>query len=115
LPAAKSAPPPPPPPPPPPKPKGPSSPPRVLNWTDPPYPEQARQQGAEGTVVLRVRVSASGQPEQVSVARSSGRSDFDETALAHVRRARFAPALKEGEPTPMTITFRVRFRLVSSD
>ncbi len=66
-------------------------------------------------MVLRVRVSASGRPEQVSVARSSGRSEFDEAALAHLRRARFAPALKEGEPTPMTITFRVRFRLVTSE
>jgi TonB family protein len=95
------------------KPKGPSSPPRVLNWTEPPYPEAARKQGAEGVVVLRVTVSSAGMPEMVTLAHSSGRQDFDETAAAHVRRTRFAPALKDGEPVTTTIIFRVRFRLVS--
>ena len=102
------------PPPPAPKPKGPSRPPQVLNWTDPPYPEQARQQGVEGTVLVRVRVSASGQVEQAAVARSSGHAALDEAAVAHVKRARFSPALKEGEPVAATVAFRVRFRLVGA-
>ncbi len=98
----------------PPKPRGPSRPPRVLNWTDPPYPEQARQQGIEGTVVLRLAVSAAGRPQGVRVARSSGHSALDDAAVAHVRRARFSPALKDGETVPMTISFKVNFRLVNA-
>jgi len=85
----------------------------VLNWTEPPYPEPARKQGAEGVVVLRVTVSSAGMPETVTLAHSSGRGDFNETAATHVRRARFAPALKDGEPVATTIIFRVRFRLVN--
>lgn len=102
-----------PPPPPPPKPKGPSRPPKVLNWTDPPYPDQARQQGIEGTVVLRLTVMENGRPTNVTVARSSGHAALDQAALGHVKRARFKPALRDGRPVAMTITFRVKFRLVN--
>jgi len=102
------------PPPPPPQPKGPSRPPRVLNWTDPPYPEQARQQGIEGTTVLKLTVAAGGMPRNVVVARSSGHTALDQAAVAHVERTRFSPALEDGEAVAMTITFRVKFRLVNT-
>ena len=97
-----------------PRPKGPSRPPKVLNWTDPPYPEQARQQGVEGTVVLRLTVGADGTPSDVRVSRSSGHAALDEAAIAHVRRARFSPALKDGKAVPMPMTFRVKFHLVNA-
>ena len=97
----------------PPQPRGPSRPPRVLSWTDPPYPEQARQQGIEGTTVLKLTVGAAGAPRNVVVARSSGHAALDQAAVAHVRRARFSPALEDGEAVGITITFRVKFRLVT--
>jgi len=99
---------------PPSRPKGPSRPPRVLDWTDPPYPEQARQQGVEGTVVLQLTVGADGLPGNVRVSRSSGHAALDKAAIAHVRRARFSPALKDGKAVPMAITFRVKFHLVNA-
>jgi protein TonB len=97
-----------------PEPTGPSRPPRVLSWTDPPYPEQARQQGIEGTTVLKLTVGAGGAPRNVAVARSSGHTALDQAAVAHVERARFSPALEHGEAVAMTITFRVEFRLVNT-
>ena len=106
------------PPPPPPRqqerPKGPSRPPRVLDWTDPAYPELARKQGAEGTVVLRLTITADGRPADIRVAASSGRDDLDAAAVARVGRARFSPALKDGERVAMSIRFRVKFRLVNA-
>jgi protein TonB len=102
------------PPPPPPKPKGPSSPPRVLNWTEPPYPDAARRQGAEGTTILGITVTADGRPTRIGLAKSSGRSDLDQAALDHAARLRFEPALKDGERVAMSISFKVRFRLVES-
>jgi len=99
---------------PPAKPKGPSRPPRVLNWTDPPYPTQARQQGIEGVVLLKLTVDAAGKPRNVTIARSSGHSGLDDAAVNHVKKARFSPALKDGEPVGMTISFRVKFRLVNT-
>jgi protein TonB len=111
LPAAKPA---PAPPPPPPKPKGPSSPPRVLNWAEPPYPDAARRQGAEGTTTLRITVTADGRPTCIGLAKSSGRGDLDQAAIDHSARLRFEPALKDGERVAMTICFKVKFRLVES-
>jgi len=111
LPAPKPA---PAPPPPPPKPKGPSSPPRVLNWAEPPYPDAARRQGAEGTTTLRITVTADGRPTSISLAKSSGRGDLDQAAIGHAARLRFEPALKDGERVAMTISFKVKFRLVES-
>lgn len=99
---------------PPPKSRGPSRPPKVLDWTDPAYPEQARQQGVEGTVVLQLTVRADGSPGDVRVSRSSGHAALDEAAIAHLRRARFSPALKDGGAVPMTMTFRVKFRLLTT-
>jgi TonB family protein len=111
LPAPKPA---PAPPPPPPRPRGPSSPPRVLNWTEPPYPDAARRQGAEGTTVLRITVTADGRPTCIGLAKSSGRDDLDRVAMDHAARLRFAPALQDGERVAMTISFKVKFRLVES-
>jgi len=99
---------------PPPIPKGPSRPPRVLNWTDPPYPEQARQQGIEGTVVLKLTVGADGSARNVTVSRSAGHAALDQAAVAHVRKTRFSPALRDGDAVTAAITFRVRFRLVNT-
>lgn len=93
--------------------RGPTRPPRVINWTDPPYPEQARQQGVEGTVVLKLTVSADGRARNVTVTRSAGHAALDQAAVSHLGRTRFSPALKEGEVIAATITFRVIFRLVN--
>lgn len=104
----------PPPPPQPARPRGPTRPPKVLNWTDPPYPEPARQQGVEGTVALKLTVSAEGRAQHVRTAESSGHSALDQAAIVHIKQARFSPALKDGRAVPATITFRVKFRLVNS-
>jgi TonB family protein len=98
----------------PPKPKGPTRDPKVVNWTDPPYPEQARQQGIEGTVVLKLTVTSKGRPAKVAVYRSSGHVALDTAAVSHVRQAKFLPGLREGTPVDRVITFKVRFRLVNA-
>ncbi len=94
--------------------KGPLPPPKVLNWTDPLHPEQARQQGVEGTVVLQVTVGADGSLGDVRVSRPSGHAMWDEAAVAHLRRARFSPALKDGKAVPVAIAFRVKPHLVNA-
>lgn len=91
---------------------GPTRPPALLDWTDPPYPERARQEGREGTVVLRVMISTDGKPTRIEIATSSGSSILDLAALSHMRNASFSPALKDGKPAGATISFRVRFRLI---
>jgi TonB family protein len=101
------------PPPEPPKPKGPTRPPKPLDWADPPYPQQARQQGVEGVVVVKLTVDAQGNPQKVRVGQSSGYAILDEAAVTHVARTRFSPGIQNGESVPAAISFRVRFRLTS--
>jgi protein TonB len=62
----------------------------------PAYPPAARRAGVQGRVVLRVRVSAAGEPVEVTVATSSGAPRLDHAAVATVRRWKFVPA-REGE------------------
>ena len=63
-----------------------------LSNPPPEYPEVARELGQEGTVLLQVKVSASGLVLQVSVHRSSGYSSLDAAAINAVRRWKFVPA-----------------------
>jgi protein TonB len=64
----------------------------------PRYPESARRRGIEGTVLLKMRITAQGRVEDVQVARSAGHPDLDESAMEAVRRWRFEPARRNGEP-----------------
>ena len=67
-----------------------------LSNPPPRYPYRARQRGQEGRVILRVRVTASGEPSTVSVRQSSGYRLLDEAALAAVKRWQFTPARQSG-------------------
>lgn len=59
-------------------------------------PRASRRAGEQGTVWLRVVVSAQGLPLQVSVQRSSGHARLDEQALWAMRQARFQPYTEDG-------------------
>lgn len=77
----------------------------------PPYPPLARRRGIEGTVVLRVEVSAEGRALAVDIARSSGSSMLDEAARDTIARWRFRPARRGGEAVAAATTVPVRFSL----
>lgn len=78
----------------------------------PPYPPSARRRGIEGTVVLRVEVSAEGRPLSVEIARSSGSDTLDAAARDTIARWRFRPATRGGEAITATASVPVRFSLV---
>lgn len=58
----------------------------------PDYPLAAQKRGLEGKVVLKVHVLASGQPDNVTVATSSGHQVLDDAAIKAVQQWAFAPA-----------------------
>ena len=80
--------------------------------TVPPYPPIARRIGAEGTVTLRLTVSAEGRVIQAEVVTSSGQGDLDQTArqwiLAHWA---YKPALENGVPVASQVMAMVTFSL----
>ena len=65
----------------------------------PPYPPAALRAGHQGTVVLKVLVDIDGRPLRVDVDAGSGYRELDDMARRHVlRRWRFQPALRDGQP-----------------
>lgn len=80
--------------------------------TAPDYPIQAVRAGIQGTVLLKVLVSASGQPIEVVVQRSSGSRLLDAAARRHLLAAwRFHPAMRDGHAIEAWALVPVRFRL----
>ena len=77
----------------------------------PHYPESARRQRVEGTVLLKMRITEQGQVEDVQVERSAGHPELDESAIEAVRRWRFEPARRNGEPVAILVTIPVVFKL----
>lgn len=84
--------------------------PRVVFNPLPAYPAAAQRAGLRGTVVLHIDVSAQGSVSAVRVAVSSGHAVLDAAALQAVRRWRFRPAQRDGQPAAMTVRYEVEFR-----
>jgi len=73
--------------------------PEALVRIKPEYPRSARRRGHEGRVAVEISLSAAGEIESVEIVESSGYRELDASALAAVRAARFAPAMKNGIAT----------------
>jgi len=86
------------------------SPPRTLYDPEPEYSEEARKAKFQGTVVLWVIVGPDGRPHDIRVQRSLGMG-LDEKAMDAVRRWKFEPARKDGQPVAVQINIEVNFRL----
>ncbi|MDH5344064.1 MAG: energy transducer TonB, partial [Betaproteobacteria bacterium] len=79
----------------------------------PRYPPAARRLGSEGTVMLRVLVSAEGLPVRVELEQTSGSSPLDRAALDAVRGWRFAPARRGEQNIEDWVRVPIVFRLES--
>lgn len=78
---------------------------------EPVYPAFARRLGYEGRVVIQIQVMASGAVGVVNVERSSGYAMLDEAAMATVKRWRFRPAQRGGQPVDATLLVPITFKL----
>ncbi|WP_268796729.1 energy transducer TonB [Pseudomonas huanghezhanensis] len=79
----------------------------------PEYPDSAREEGHEGTVILRVLVDEHGKPGAVDIVRSSGFGNLDEAGRTAVRGALFKPYLQEGHAASVYVIVPLRFQLDS--
>ena len=64
----------------------------------PVYPADALKTKREGTVEFSFEIGADGQLLSSKVAKSSGHTDLDETALAAINKCKFSPASQDGKP-----------------
>jgi protein TonB len=82
-----------------------------LRAPPPRYPASARRKGEEGTVVLKVHVTADGVASSVGLEKSSGSAALDEAAREAVKGWLFAPARRGAEPVETWVLVPVVFRL----
>jgi TonB family protein len=80
----------------------------------PDYPESARNEGREGTVVLRVLVDEEGRSKSLTVSRSSGFEALDKAALNTVRRWRFNAARDGDQHVESWVNIPIVFRLADA-
>lgn len=108
------------PPPPPPAPVTPVAPsaPIAANGRDTPipisqpaprYPPEALRRDAGGTVRVRVTVATDGRVDRLEVAESSGNRHLDRAATEAVRRWRFQPAVRDGQPVMADVVVPIVF------
>ncbi|MGZ5533529.1 MAG: energy transducer TonB [Methylobacter sp.] len=77
----------------------------------PKYPGVATSRGWEGTVQLRVQVSAEGDSEEVTIQRSSGYDILDEAAIEAVEKWKFIPAKRGDTPVASSVIVPINFVL----
>jgi TonB family protein len=77
----------------------------------PSYPDEAREKGYEGDVLLRVEILPNGRVGHIGVKRTSGYEVLDQSALLTVRQWRFIPARKGGEAIPFLVNIPIKFYL----
>jgi protein TonB len=77
----------------------------------PGYPERALRQGIEGRVLVRLLVSLEGTVVRVVIEESSGSRLLDAAAVSALRRWRFTPATRRGEPVAATVRVPVEFHI----
>jgi len=82
-----------------------------LHNEPPEYPEESRFAGEQGVVILRVQVTAFGDPVKVSILKSSGFFRLDQAARRAVGRWRFHPGIMAGLSVSSEVEVPVYFKL----
>ena len=77
----------------------------------PDYPENARREGREGRVLLRVLVDAQGRSKRVEINASSGSDALDRAAAEAIKRWRFHPARHGEQPVESWLRVPIEFHL----
>ena len=85
--------------------------PLLISKVEPEYSEEARKAKYQGTVLLYIEVDPSGKAVNIRVVRSLGLG-LDEKAIEAVKKWKFKPGYKNGQPVTVQATIEVNFRLL---
>lgn len=85
------------------------TPPVVVSSPPPAYPRAAMRRRESGEVLLRVHVGPDGVPYAVDLVRGSGSRYLDRAASDAVRRWRFRPAMRAGQPVSGQVQVPISF------
>jgi|SRR5271157_2015188 len=84
-------------------------PPKATHAPDPKFPDLPADAERHGIVVMLVGVDAKGHVQAVRVLRSDEKA-FDQTAVDTVKKWKFKPAEKNGQPVPVQVTVEMKFQ-----
>jgi TonB family protein len=84
--------------------------PRATYSPDPEFSEDARRAKYQGTAILGLTVREDGTASDVCLLNALGHG-LDEKAIDAVKRWKFQPAMKDGQPVPVRLSVEVDFRL----
>lgn len=79
--------------------------------TSPVYPRLSRRRGEQGTVIIRLTVTAKGQAENIVIQQSSGYPLLDKAAWKAIRQSTFEPAQRAGKAVTSTLEQTIVFEL----
>lgn len=79
----------------------------------PRYPPLSRRRGEEGTVIISLKVTADGRPEDIQIRQSSGYPLLDKAARSAIMRSRFTPATRNGKPVESSLEQPITFELTN--
>jgi protein TonB len=78
----------------------------------PAYPEDAREAGITGKVIIEAEVKPDGTPRKITVKEGiAGYPAFDQAAIEAVRQWRFTPGTRDGKPVSATVMIPLEFNL----
>ena len=84
----------------------------IVSRANPSYPPVAAAKKVEGTVLLSVLVSETGQVADVKVLRGAGGSTgLNEAAVSAVKKWKFQPAVKDGKRVKVWVTYPIVFKI----
>jgi len=85
--------------------------PKVIEKVTPEYPRKALENCVSGTVWVQLLVNKMGDVRDAKVAKASGTHvGFEDAALEAGKKSRFTPALQNGRPVAVWVTFPFEFR-----
>jgi TonB family protein len=83
-------------------------PPKLVKFVEAEFPQSEAAAGKGATVVLQIAIDATGAVADVKVLESAGAA-FDTAAVAAAKQFVFTPALVDGKPIPVKITYKYVF------
>jgi TonB family protein len=83
-------------------------PPKLVHFVEAEFPPSEAAAGKGATVLLQIAISATGSVADVKVLETAGPA-FDTAAVAAARQFVFEPALVDGKPIPVKITYKYVF------
>jgi TonB family protein len=84
----------------------------AINMVQPGYPDLARRAGFEATVWVRALIDKDGNVRDVKIVKCSNKDmGFEDAAMAAARESSWKPAIANGHPVAVWITYSVVFKL----